>query len=182
MNALQHNSVSKDNKTKKTLITSVSVAALAVGLSFPIGSAVLSNAQSGDSQMGGAPGASSLPVSPEQQKKDDARTVVLNAYNAQVGSNAQYPNRDAVLKANASDAFYTHYLTDRMDLNYDPITHAQNVPQSFDFGTTVLGDNVAYVPITLYAGYGESRQVLSNVIVVVDSETNKITAITGEYK
>ena len=184
MNAMQQHSVNKDNrKTKKVLVGSLSVAALAVGLSFPLGSAILSNAQSGGSQMGGAPGAAQ-PANAEEQKKADAQAVVKRTYDFRPTATDQSmiaEQTDANAMANLSEAFYTRYSADKKVLKYDPLLHSQAYAQFTTYGPTYINGDTAYVAVDQYAD-PKGTQKLRDLVVTVDVATNKITGVAGEYK
>jgi hypothetical protein len=175
MNAMRNNSVNKDSKVKNVLITSVAVSALAIGLSFPIGAMVVGSATDNGSQMGGAPGATTTPA-------ESAVTPVVNVYQTSVATNPNRDNLDAVLKANSSSAYYERYKADAAVLKYDPLLQTQQAPQSIETGKAVVNGDTAYVPVTLYSGYGDQRTVLSNVVVTVDTASNKIIGVAGQYR
>jgi hypothetical protein len=180
MSALQQNSVNKGTrKTTKVLVTSVSIAALAVGLSFPIGSAVLTNAE----QMGGAPGAAAN-VSSEDQKKNDAIAIVKRTYDfrpSATTAEAMMMETDANVKANTSEAFYARCSEDKKVLNYDPLTHSQQVAQSSTYGPAYINGDTIYVAVDQYAD-PQSTQKLRDLVVAVDAASGKITGVGGEYK
>jgi hypothetical protein len=183
MNGMQHYSVNKDSKTKKTLITSVSVAALAVGLSFPIGSAILSNAQSDNSQMGGAPGATS-PATADEQKKADALAVVKQAYDFRptaTSSAERLAQADANLKQVTSDQLYLRLETDTKVLAYSPFLQAQDYAQYTTYGPAFVNGDTVYVAVDQYSD-ADGTQKMRDLVVAVDATTNKITGIAGEYK
>jgi hypothetical protein len=184
MNAMQQHSVNKDNrKTNKLLVGSVSAAALAVGLSFPIGSAILSNAQSEGSQMGGAPGAAQ-PANAEEQTKADALAVVKQTYDFRPTASSQAEiaeQTDANAKSNLSEAFYGRYTTDKKVLAYDPLTHTQDYARYTAYGPAYINGDTVYVAVDQFAD-PEGTQKLRDLVVTVDTATNKITGVAGEYK
>lgn len=180
MNAMQQNSVNKDNKAKKTLVTSVSVAALAVGLSFPFGAAVLGNAQSGDSQMGGAPGAEQ-PTTAESQKKSDALAVVKRAYDFRPVGDDQQSQFEANIKANTSDQYYLRYTEDKKVLKYNSFLQGQDYAQYTTYGPAYVNGDTVYVAVGQYADK-EGTVKQRDLVVSVDVATNKIIGVGGEYK
>ena len=183
MNALQQNSFNKDKKTKKLLVTSVSVAVLAVGLSFPIGSAILSNAQNGNSQMGGAPGAPA-PATPEEQQKFDAQAVVKKVYDFRPTGTGQsaLDQTAAMVKENSSEEFYAHYMNERAAATYNPLTFTQQYADSATYGPSYLNGDTVYVAADLLKGTGENRSKYIDLVVTVDAKTSKITGVAAEYK
>ncbi|MFZ1250453.1 MAG: hypothetical protein WAR37_03365 [Candidatus Microsaccharimonas sp.] len=184
MNAMSQNSVNKDkNKARNTLITSISVAALAVGLSFPIGAMVLSNAEQGGSQMGGAPGA--VASDSQEQLKLDATAAVKQVYDFRPSTDSSTSTTDQTLanvRDNSTAEFFARYEADRMVLKYDPLTHSQSYADYTTYGPAYVNGDTVYVAVDQYTGPEDNRQHTRDLVVAVDADTMKITGVGAEYK